>query len=120
MTIVTKGMGAIIKLINKGKDIQKRNEASKKMYKDAIRKTPYKAKNDLRSILINEQKKSLLDITPRKIGKSVNKDIKDAAKDISKLGENFIKTTGKLVKNKTVGTGAVAAGTSAVVRKKND
>ena len=35
MTIVTKGMGAIIKLISKGKDIQKRNEASKKMFKDA-------------------------------------------------------------------------------------
>ena len=93
MTIVTKGMGAIIKLISKGKDIQKRNEASKKMFKDAVRKIPLK------------KKKSLLDITPRKIGKSVNKDIKDAAKDLSKFGENFIKTTGKLVKNKTVGTG---------------
>jgi hypothetical protein len=79
MTIVTKGMGAIIKLINKGKDIQKRNEASKKMFKDAAKKNgPLK------------KKKSLLDITPRKIGKSVNKDIKDAAKDISKFGENFI------------------------------
>ena len=107
MTIVTKGMGAIIKLISKGKDIQKRNEASKKMFKDAVRKIPF------------QKKKSLLDITPRKIGKSVNKDIKDAAKDISKFGENFIKTTGKLVKNKTVGTGAVAAGTSEVVRNEN-
>ena len=105
MTIVTKGMGAIIKGITKG--TKARNEASKKMFKDAVRKIPLK------------KKKSLLDITPRKIGKSVNKDIKDAAKDISKFGENFIKTTGKLVKNKTVGTGAVAAGTSAVVRNEN-
>ena len=44
MTIVTKGMGAIIKLISKGKDIQKRNEASKKMFKDAVRKIPLKKK----------------------------------------------------------------------------
>jgi hypothetical protein len=36
MTIVTKGMGAIIKLISKGKDIQKRNEASKKMLKKSV------------------------------------------------------------------------------------
>jgi hypothetical protein len=105
MTIVTKGMGAIIKGITKG--TKARNEASKKMFKDAVRKIPLK------------KKKSLLDITPRKIGKSVNKDIKDAAKDLSKFGENFIKTTGKLVKNKTVGTGAVAAGTSEVVRNEN-
>ena len=107
MTIVTKGMGAIIKLINKGKDIQKRNEASKKMFKDAVRKIPLK------------KKKSLLDITPRKISKSVNKDIKDAAKDISKLGDTVVKTAGKLVTNKTVGAGAIAAGTSAVVRNEN-
>ena len=107
MTIVTKGMGAIIKLISKGKDIQKRNEASKKMFKDAVRKIPLK------------KKKSLLDITPRKISKSVNKDIKDAAKDISKLGDTVVKTAGKLVTNKTVGAGAIAAGTSAVVRNEN-
>ena len=109
MTIVTKGMGAIIKGITKG--TKARNSASKKMFKDAVRKVPLKKK-----------KKSLLDITPRKISKSVNKDLKDAAKDISKLGDNIAKTTGKLVGNKTVGAGAIAAGTSAVVRnekKKN-
>ena len=103
MTIVTKGMGAIIKGITKG--TKARNSASKKMFKDAVRKVPLKKK-----------KKSLLDITPRKISKSVNKDLKDAAKDISKLGDNIAKTTGKLVGNKTVGAGAIAAGTSAVVR----
>ena len=109
MTIVTKGMGAIIKGITKG--TKARNSASKKMFKDAVRKVPLKKK-----------KKSLLDITPRKISKSINKDLKDAAKDISKLGDNIAKTTGKLVGNKTVGAGAIAAGTSAVVRnekKKN-
>ena len=103
MTIVTKGMGAIIKGITKG--TKARNSASKKMFKDAVRKVPLKKK-----------KKSLLDITPRKISKSVNKDIKDAAKDISKLGDNIVKTTGKLVGNKTVGAGAIAGLTSAAVR----
>ena len=102
MTIVTKGMGAIIKGITKG--TKARNSASKKMFKDAVRKIPLK------------KKKSLLDITPRKISKSVNKDIKDAAKDISKLGDNIVKTTGKLVGNKTVGAGAIAGLTSAAVR----
>ena len=109
MTIVTKGMGAIIKGITKG--TKARNSASKKMFKDAVRKVPLKKK-----------KKSLLDITPRKISKSVNKDIKDAAKDISKLGDNIAKTTGKLVTNKTVGAGAIAGLTSTAVRnekKKN-
>jgi hypothetical protein len=105
MTIVTKGMGAIIKGITKG--TKTRNEATKKMFKDAVRKIPLK------------KKKSLLDITPRKISKSVNKDIKDAAKDISKLGDTVVKTAGKLVTNKTVGAGAIAAGTSAVVRNEN-
>lgn len=106
MTIVTKGMGAIIKGITKG--TKARNEASKKMFKDAYgKKIPLK------------KKKSLLDITPRKISKSVNKDIKDAAKDISKLGDTVVKTAGKLVTNKTVGAGAIAAGTSAVVRNEN-
>jgi hypothetical protein len=105
MTIVTKGMGAIIKGITKG--TKARNEASKKMFKDAVRKIPLK------------KKKSLLDITPRKISKSVNKDIKDAAKDISKLGDTVVKTAGKLVTNKTVGAGAIAAGTSAAVRNEN-
>jgi hypothetical protein len=61
MTIVTKGMGAIIKGITKG--TKARNSASKKMFKDAVRKIPLK------------KKKSLLDITPRKISNSVNKDI---------------------------------------------
>jgi hypothetical protein len=45
--------------------------------------------------------------------------LKTLLKTLSKFGENFIKTTGKLVKNKTVGTGAVAAGTSEVVRNEN-
>ena len=103
MTIVTKGMGAIIKGITKG--TKARNSASKKMFKDAVRKVPLKKK-----------KKSLLDITPRKISKSINKDLKDAAKDISKLGDNIAKTTGKLVGNKTVGAGAIAGLTSAAVR----
>ena len=103
MTIVTKGMGAIIKGITKG--TKARNSASKKMFKDAVRKIPLKKK-----------KKSLLDITPRKISKSINKDLKDAAKDISKLGDNIAKTTGKLVTNKTVGAGAIAGLTSAAVR----
>ena len=107
MTIVTKGMGAIIKGITKG--TKARNSASKKMFKDAVRKIPLKKK-----------KKSLLDITPRKINKSINKDLKDAAKDISKLGDNIIKTTGKLATNKTVGAGAIAAGTSAVVRNEKN
>ena len=107
MTIVTKGMGAIIKGITKG--TKARNSASKKMFKDAVRKVPLKKK-----------KKSLLDITPRKISKSINKDLKDAAKDISKLGDNIAKTTGKLVGNKTVGAGAIAAGTSAVVRNEKN
>ena len=103
MTIVTKGMGAIIKGITKG--TKARNSASKKMFKDAVRKIPLKKK-----------KKSLLDITPRKISKSINKDLKDAAKDISKLGDNIAKTTGKLVTNKTVGAGAIAGLTSTAVR----
>jgi hypothetical protein len=109
MTIVTKGMGAIIKGITKG--TKARNASSAKAFKDAVRKVPLKKK-----------KKSLLDITPRKISKSVNKDIKDAAKDISKLGDNIAKTTGKLVTNKTVGAGAIAGLTSTAVRnekKKN-
>ncbi len=42
MTIVTKGMGAIIKGITKG--TKARNEASKKMFKDAVRKIPLKRK----------------------------------------------------------------------------
>ena len=107
MTMITKGMGAIIKGISKG--TKARNSASKKMFKDAVRKIPLKKK-----------KKSLLDITPRKINKSINKDLKDAAKDISKLGDNIIKTTGKLATNKTVGAGAIAAGTSAVVRNEKN
>ena len=106
MTIITKGMGAIIKGITKG--TKARNSASKKMFKDAVRKIPLK------------KKKSLLDITPRKISNSVNKDIKDAAKDISKLGDTVVKTVGKLVTNKTVGAGAIAAGTSAVVRNEKN
>ena len=103
MTIITKGMGAIIKGITKG--TKARNSASKNMFKDAVRKIPLKKK-----------KKSLLDITPRKISKSINKDIKDAAKDISKLGDNIAKTTGKLVTNKTVGAGAIAAGVGQAVK----
>jgi len=106
MTIVTKGMGAIIKGIKKATTPYASAKSAKshlKMLKDAVRKKPLK-------------KKSLLDITPRKISKNINKDLKDAAKDISKLGDSIAKTTGKLVTNKTVGAGAIAGGTSAVVR----
>ena len=84
MTIVTKGMGAIIKGITKG--TKARNSASKKMFKDAVRKIPLK------------KKKSLLDITPRKIIKSV-------AKDVQAIG-----------KNKTLVTSGIAAGVNEVVK----
>ena len=112
MTIATKGMGAIIKGLKKATTPYanaKSAKSSLKMFKDTVRKIPLKKK-----------KKSLLDITPRKINKSINKDLKDAAKDISKLGDNIIKTTGKLATNKTVGAGAIAAGTSAVVRNEKN
>ena len=91
MTIVTKGMGAIIKGITKG--TKARNSASKKMFKDAVRKVPLKKK-----------KKSLLDITPRKVIKSVAKDVKAVGK------------------NKTLVTGTIAAGVNEVVKneKKKD
>jgi hypothetical protein len=110
MTIVTKGMGAIIKGIKRATTPYADVKSAKsrlKMFRDTVRKIPLK------------KKKSLLDITPRKISKSVNKDIKDAAKDISKLGDTVVKTAGKLVTNKTVGAGAIAAGTSAAVRNEN-
>jgi hypothetical protein len=91
MTIVTKGMGAIIKGITKG--TKARNSASKKMFKDAVRKVPLKKK-----------KKSLLDVTPRKVIKSVAKDVKAVGK------------------NKTLVTGTIAAGVNEVVKneKKKD
>ena len=91
MTIVTKGMGAIIKGITKG--TKARNSASKKMFKDAVRKIPLKKK-----------KKSLLDVTPRKVIKSVAKDVKAVGK------------------NKTLVTGTIAAGVNEVVKneKKKD
>ncbi len=113
MTIATKGMGAIIKGLKKATtpyaDV-KSAKSSIKIFKDAYGK----------KIPLKKKKKSLLDITPRKINKSINKDLKDAAKDISKLGDNIIKTTGKLATNKTVGAGAIAAGTSAVVRNEKN
>ena len=84
MTLFTKGMGAIIKGITKG--TKARNFASKKMFKDAVRKKPLK-------------KKSLLDITPRKIIKNVSKDVKAVAK------------------NKTLVTGTIAAGVNEAIKK---
>ena len=55
-----------------------------------------------------------------KLVKVLIKISKDAAKDISKLGDTVVKTVGKkLVTNKTVGAGAIAAGTSAAVRNEN-
>jgi len=85
MTMITKGMGAIIKGISKG--TKARNSASKKMFKDAVRKVPLKKK-----------KKSLLDVTPRKVIKSVAKDVKAVGK------------------NKTLVTGTIAAGVNEVVK----
>ena len=89
MTIITKGMGAIIKGLSKG--TKARNSASKKMFKDAVRKVPLKKK-----------KKSLLDVTPRKVIKSVVKDAKSVAK------------------NKTVVTGTIAGGINEVVKNKKN
>ena len=85
MTIITKGMGAIIKGITKG--TKARNSASKKMFKDAVRKVPLKKK-----------KKSLLDVTPRKVIKSVAKDVKS------------------LAKNKTAVTATIAGGINEAVK----
>jgi hypothetical protein len=84
MTIVTKGMGAIIKGITKG--TKARNSASKKMFKDAVRKVPLK-------------KKSLLDITPRKVIKSVAKDVKAATKNKTLLGTGIASGVNEVVKN---------------------
>ena len=84
MTMITKGMGAIIKGISKG--TKARNSASKKMFKDAVRKIPLK------------KKKSLLDITPRKVIKSVAKDVKAVGK------------------NKTLVTATIAGGINEVVK----
>jgi hypothetical protein len=86
MTIVTKGMGAIIKGITKG--TKARNSASKKMFKDAVRKVPLKKK-----------KKSLLDITPRKVIKSVAKDVKAATKNKTLLGTGIASGVNEVVKN---------------------
>jgi hypothetical protein len=87
------------------------------MAKDALRKQILKhgAKKGPKKV------KDFLDITPSKrLVKVLIKILKTLVKTLVTLGENFIKTTGKLVKNKTVGTGAVAAGTSAVVSSTND
>jgi hypothetical protein len=73
MTIITKGMGAIIKGITKG---------------TKTRKVPLKKK-----------KKSLLDVTPRKVIKSVAKDVKAVGK------------------NKTLVTGAIAGSINEVLKK---
>ena len=86
MTIVTKGMGAIIKGITKG--TKARNSASKKMFKDAVRKVPLKKK-----------KKSLLDITPRKVIKSVAKDVKAATKNKTLIGTGIAAGVNEVVKN---------------------
>ena len=86
MTIVTKGMGAIIKGITKG--TKARNSASKKMFKDAVRKVPLKKK-----------KKSLLDVTPRKVIKSVAKDVKAATKNKTLLGTGIASGVNEVVKN---------------------
>ena len=86
MTIVTKGMGAIIKGITKG--TKARNSASKKMFKDAVRKIPLKKK-----------KKSLLDITPRKVIKSVAKDVKAATKNKTLIGTGIASGVNEVVKN---------------------
>ena len=83
MTLFTKGMGAIIST-----GIKKRNVDSAAAFINAIRKTPLKKKI----------KKSILDITPRKIIKNVSKDVKDIAK------------------NKTLVTGTIAAGVNEVVK----
>ena len=85
MTIITKGMGAIVKGISKG--TKARNSASKKMFKNAVRKIPLKKKS-----------KSLLDVTPRKVIKSVVKDAKS------------------LAKNKTAVTATIAGGINEVVK----
>ena len=86
MTIVTKGMGAIIKGITKG--TKARNSASKKMFKDAVRKIPLKKK-----------KKSLLDVTPRKVIKNVAKDVKAATKNKTLIGTGIAAGVNEVVKN---------------------
>ena len=86
MTIVTKGMGAIIKGITKG--TKARNSASKKMFKDAVRKVPLKKK-----------KKSLLDVTPRKVIKNVAKDVKAATKNKTLIGTGIAAGVNEVVKN---------------------
>tara|TARA_R110002020_G_scaffold224484_1_gene433994 strand:+ start:321 stop:602 length:282 start_codon:yes stop_codon:yes gene_type:complete len=91
MTLFTKGMGAIIKNVTKKRGRNPNFFVSP--LKDAVRKKPLK-------------KKSLLDITPRKIIKNVSKDVKAVAK------------------NKTLVTGTIAAGVNEVVKnekkKKNE
>ena len=86
MTMITKGMGAIIKGISKG--TKARNSASKKMFKDAVRKVPLKKK-----------KKSLLDVTPRKVIKSVAKDVKAATKNKTLIGTGIASGVNEVVKN---------------------
>ena len=86
MTLLTRGMGAIIKKLG----TSSRNKASKKLFDNPVWKRPLK------------KKKSLLDVTPRKIIKSVVKDTKSVAK------------------NKTVVTGTIAAGVNEVVKKEKE
>ena len=83
MTLFTKGMGAIIST-----GIKKRNVDSAAAFINAIRKKPFKKKI----------KKSILDITPRKIIKNVVEDAKSVAK------------------NKTVVTGTIAGGINEIVK----
>jgi hypothetical protein len=73
MTIITKGMGAIIKGITKG---------------TKTRKLPLKKK-----------KKSLLDVTPRKVIKSVAKDVKAATKNKTLIGTGIAAGVNEVVKN---------------------
>ena len=86
MTIITKGMGAIIKGISKG--TKARNASSAKAFKDAVRKIPLKKK-----------KESLLDVTPRKVIKNVAKDVKAATKNKTLLGTGIASGVNEVVKN---------------------
>ena len=86
MTIVTKGMGAIIKGITKG--TKARNASSAKAFKNAVRKIPLKKK-----------KKSLLDVTPRKVIKNVAKDVKAATKNKTLIGTGIAAGVNEVVKN---------------------
>ena len=89
MTIITKGMGAIIKGISKG--TKARNASSAKAFKDAVRKIPLKKK-----------KKSLLDArtkTYKQHIKNVAKDVKAATKNKTLIGTGIAAGVNEVVKN---------------------